>query len=381
MKILVINYEYPPVGGGGGVFCKDLCEEWAKRGHQVVVITSRVNGQKKTEEIKGVKIVRVYSGKRSDLAKASFLNLILFCPFGFFQGWKLLWKENYDFINTHFAIPSGLVGLLLGKIFRVKNILTLHGADIFDPSRKMSGDRWWLTRLAVALAINGSEETIASTNDIKSRATAKFRIKKEIRIIPLGFLPPKDKLLEKRNETIRKKNKIIFPLKLVTVGRLVKRKNLDFCLKIIAKYPNKLKLEVIGDGPEKNNLEKLASSLGTDNIRFSGRVSEEEKYEKLLNSDIFISTSLHEGFGVVFLEAMWCGLSIIASDVGGQVHFLKENENAKFFKNNDKKSLREALEFFIKNRQVSLEMGKRNSSFVNKFHISKISQQYLDLVK
>ncbi len=380
MKILVLNYEYPPVGGGGGVFCRDLCEEWVRRGHLVVVITSRIKEQKKIEKINGVLIYRVYVGKRSDLNKASFLNLLLFIPFGLIKGWQILSSEKFDFINTHFAIPTGPIGFVLQKVFRIKNILTVHGADIFDPSRKMSGDSWWLTRWIVAKVINSSTFTIASTNDIKLRAYQKFNIKKEIKIIPLGFLPPEKELKKKRDKLLKTK-KIDLPLKLITVGRLVKRKNLMFCLKIIADFQNSIQLKIIGEGPERKELEDFVREKKIKNVIFLGRLSEKEKYQELIKSDVFISTSLHEGFGVVFLEALWSGLLIIASNVGGQIYFLKDNKQALFFENNNYESLKEILKKVIKNKNEILLQGRKNCSFSKKFHIANIADNYLKLIE
>ncbi len=379
MKILVLNYEYPPVGGGGGVFCRDLCEEWARKGHLVVVVTSRARGQKKYEKVNGVLVFRVYAGKRTDLNKANFLNLLLFIPFGLIKGWQILGAEKFDFINTHFAIPTGPIGLILQKAFRIKNILTIHGADIFDPSRKMSGDKWWLTRWLVAQVINHSTFTVASTDDIRSRAYQKFKIKKEIKIIPLGFLPPSENLQKARDQLLARKS-FQLPLKLVTVGRLVKRKNLKFCLEALAGFEESIHLKIIGDGPEKKELEEFARNRNIKNVVFLGKLSEEKKYQELTEADVFISTSLHEGFGVVFLEALWSGLLIVASNVGGQTYFLQNGKQALFFENNNQESLKEVLKNLIKSRNKISLQSKKNCDFSERFHISNIANDYLELV-
>ncbi|MFH1559587.1 MAG: glycosyltransferase family 4 protein [Patescibacteria group bacterium] len=377
MKILIINHEYPPVGGGGGVFCRDLAQQWAKLGHKVDVITSNARGLKNKERIGGVNIYRIFAGWRSDFQKARFLNLFLFMVNGsFFSSWLFL-KKRYDLVNTHFAVPSGPIGWIIQTIFRSPNILTLHGADIYDPSRLMSGHRFFLIRWAVAMLINKSTCTIASTREIKNRANQYFKIRKNIKIIPLGFNPssaPVNSLNPPKNYESGG------PLKLITTSRLVKRKNLPLLLQAIAQLKKQVSLTIIGAGPEEKNLKQKIKTLGLKNqIKFLGSVNENLKYRELAAAHLYISTATHEGFGLTFLEAMHCGLPVIASDSGGQTYFLKDKFNGRFFKSQDLSDLVSKINFFLKNPAVIPEYGQNNQKESRNFHIEKIAKKYLSL--
>lgn len=376
MRILIVNHEYPPVGGGGGVFSKDLAEEWRRMGHVVHVVTSRGAGLSKREKINGVVIFRTWVGGRRDFQHSGLLNLLLFDITGAYRALRLILKKRYDFINTHFAVPAGPIGCLLQILCKCKHVLTIHGADIYDPTRMMSGHRWALTRWIISTVINRAHLTIASTKEIKEKAEKYYRIGESVLTIPLGFLPSRF-LARSEPRSYPAKG----PLRLVTIGRLVKRKNIQLLLSAVASLGDKAILTVVGDGPERKGLEKFARKLGLRNrVRFSGFVDERQKMNELRKADVFVSSSIHEGFGIVFLEAMAAGLPIIASSSGGQVHFLREGENARFFASGKKDELASAIAYFWENRNELEKYGRNNQKDIKNYYISRIAARYLKLI-
>ena len=80
MNILVINYEYPPIGGGGGVLCKDISEGIASKGHRITVVTSHYDSLQKSENLHGVNIFRVPVLMRKKQTVASMASMISFVP-------------------------------------------------------------------------------------------------------------------------------------------------------------------------------------------------------------------------------------------------------------------------------------------------------------
>ena len=200
-RILIINYEFPPLGGGGGVASFDLAEEWAKK-CQVDVLTSSFADLPKYESVKNINIYRVKVLNRKSRDAASFISMLTYLINGFFRGLILCRKNNYDIINTHFAVPSGPLGYLLSKLYHIPNVLSLHGGDIYDPSKKMSPHKSRFFSYVVRFILNNCDELVAQSSNTKDNAIKYYHPKKEISVVPLAYHPVK---LERKNRT-----KIIF---------------------------------------------------------------------------------------------------------------------------------------------------------------------------
>lgn len=107
MNILICNYEYPPLGGGGGVTTKRLAEELAKK-HAVSVLTSAFGDLPKCEVVNHVTIYRGPILGRNCTQTASLLSMLLYWPASLLKGLRLCQRETFDVINSPFAIPTGV---------------------------------------------------------------------------------------------------------------------------------------------------------------------------------------------------------------------------------------------------------------------------------
>ncbi len=116
------------------------------------------------------------------------------------------------------------------------------------------------------------------------------------------------------------------PVKAVTVGRLIPLKRVDELLKALKEVPE-LGLVVVGDGPERPRLERLAEELRvSDRVYFAGQRSKRETLCLMASCDFFVLNSTHEGFPHVVLEAMALGLPVIATAVGGTPEVVRDGE-------------------------------------------------------
>lgn len=103
---------------------------------------------------------------------------------------------------------------------------------------------------------------------------------------------------------------------LVSIARLVVGKNVDLVIRSLTILPSKFRLIVGGDGVQRRKLETLAADLGVgDRVSFRGWVKGDEKQELLSQADVFVLPSEADSFGMVFLEALWCGTRVVAGDV------------------------------------------------------------------
>jgi glycosyltransferase involved in cell wall biosynthesis len=377
MRILIINYEYPPIGGGGGFVTRDICENIVSRGHVVTVITSHFKGLPEHEIVNGVNIIRVPVFLRKKMEVAGMASMLSYFPLSVCKAMKHVKVNEYEILNTHFAIPSGPTGYVLSRVFHLPNVLTIHGGDIFDPSKTLSPHNAPILKQTVKIMLKTADCVVAQSSDTKRNAYTYYNIKRSIDIIPLGIKKP-DFTKKYREDFNLGHDEIIF----CTIGRLIKRKNINDTLAVLSglKNKHKFKLLIIGDGPERDNIYELAKqySIGS-NILMMGNVSDDQKFQLLSLSDIFLSTAIHEGFGLVFLEAMEAGIPIVCYNRGGQNDFLEDGRTGFLVDLGDKTKFQERVLELINNDAIRSGMGTYNKKLIQNFYIDVCAEKYISL--
>jgi glycosyltransferase involved in cell wall biosynthesis len=372
VKILMIDYEYSPLGGGGGVFNRQIAEELSKR-HEITVITSRF-GELPADEISdNVRIRRVAVPGRVDRNVASLLSMFGFFPASLMAGMKILKRERYDLIHSFFAIPSALPGMFLARLFKIPHLVSILGGDIYDPSKTLSPHCTPLLKQTVARILNSADKVISLSSDIKNRAKKYYSVSKPIDVIHLGIPEPVFPKMERADFGLAENEKI-----LITIGRLVTRKGVDELIGIVKELEDPMiRLVIIGDGPERRNLEQCADDSGiSKQIRFLGNVSDEDKFALLKLADLYVSTSVHEGFGIVFLEAMAASLPVICYDKGGQTDFLKNGLTGSVIPLGGKREVARAIGELFEDHEHRHAIQKNNRDYVNKFFIGSCAAKY-----
>jgi glycosyltransferase involved in cell wall biosynthesis len=283
MNILVVNYEYPPIGGGGGVICKDISEEIASKGHRITVVTSHYASLPEHENSNGVTIIRLPVVMRGKKDVASFLSMISYVPLCIRKVTSLLRQERFDAINTHFAIPSGPAGQYISDKYGIPNVLSIHGGDIFDPSKSLSPHNTVGLKQTVRRMLKKADRVVAQSSDTKSNAEKYYGVDRKIDIVPLG-IRPNTHPTKSRQDLGLPADRYVFS----TIGRLIKRKNIGDLLHILKEIQISTPsvLLIMGDGPEKDFIETRIRDLRMEGaVRLLGNVSDEQKYEYLNASD------------------------------------------------------------------------------------------------
>jgi len=374
----MLNYEFPPLGGGGGVASHTLAKGFIAHGFKVDFVTSRNRGLKKFEVIDGINIYRTYTFGRKDLATSTFISMASFVVTGFFKGFYLCLKNKYIFVNTHFVVPTGPVGYVLALIFRIKNILSLHGGDIYDPTKKLSPHRIKVLRIVVKFLLERAYKIVAQSTFTQRNAVKYYNPKNEISIIPLPYEHFNFEKVDRKKLGLSENKKYI-----IGIGRLVKAKGFEYFIEALSLLSD-MPVEglIIGDGPERENLLNLAEELKVkDRIHFLGRKIGEEKFQYLDSADIYVSSSVQETFGIVLQEAMQVGLPIVATRNEGPASFIKEGVNGLLVELRDPKELSEKIRVLISDTKLQREMSEKNKSDINNFDFKKISEQYINLLK
>jgi glycosyltransferase involved in cell wall biosynthesis len=372
MNILMINYEYPPLGGGGGVINKCLAEELSKK-NNITLITTKFADQKSYEICNNVEVFRVPVYLRNDQNAATLLSMFSFFPSSLWRGYRLLISRQFDLIHSMFVIPSAPSGFMLARMFRLPHVLSILGGDIYDPSKRLSPHRTPLLHYTVKKITAGSSRVIGMSSDIIERTYRYYNISREIDLIPHSIRRPSFSKKKRGDFGFCSKD-----ILLITIGRLVPRKAVHDLIYVVQALENlNVKLLIIGAGPEREKLQELANSLGvSDRIHFLKNVSDEMKFQLLSIADIYISSTLHEGFGLVFLEAMGTGLPIICYDNGGHTDFLTNGKTGYLVSLGNLDELKRRTEALIQDGTLRRDIGEFNRQYVEDFYVENCAQKY-----
>jgi glycosyltransferase involved in cell wall biosynthesis len=374
MQILFCNYEYPPIGGGGGVVMGAMAAELARRGHDVTVLTSRAFGLPSDNVEDGVRVVRVPVFFRRQLAVANMPSMAAYLPMGFLRGLKLGKQKAFDVINTHFVVPSGPLGDWLSRRLEIPNVLSVHGGDLFDPSKPTSPHRLNFLHGPIRGMLTRADAVVAQSRDTAQNVERIYGVERPVELVPLGIARPPTRVRAHRSIFGIPENAFV----MATVGRVVARKATPQLVSVLdAAKRDDMYLVVIGDGPECDEVMRAATERGVaDRVKMLGHVTERQKYSALSMSDIFVSTSQHEGFGLVFLEAMAYGLPIVCYDRGGQVDFLSTPATGAVIKLNDTEAFTRAVLDLHASPDRRAEIRRHNLAAVETYFIDRCARRY-----
>ncbi len=376
MRILFCNYEYPPLGGGGGVINKQIAEELARE-HTVDVLTSKGLELPSQTVENGVTVYRVPVFFRSRQAAANMPSMLAYLPSGYLKGRRLLREHSYDVINTHFVVPTGPLGNWLASRSHTPNVLSVHGGDLYDPSKWASPHRHMILRSAVRSLLRKADAVVGQSSNTIKNVHDYYDPELSCECIPLGIVRPTSQSVAQRTKYNLSDGDIV----LITVGRLVSRKAVDQLIRIVDRLDNsRVHLLVIGSGPQDASLKSIAQELGiSGQIRFLGQIDEQEKFELLRMADIYVSTSQHEGFGIVYLEAMASNLPVICYDYGGQTDFLSSGANGYVIPLNNEEAFLGACATLIGDPDQRHKFAENNLRAVEDYYIDRCADRYLEV--
>lgn len=215
-----------------------------------------------------------------------------------------------DIVHVHFYF-MGAIGSILKTKYGLPVLHTEHSSKLNKPANEISD----LDKKLARMAFSAADMVISVSKALSLRLEENFGVKS--RVIPNIV---DDHAFVYRE---RRKDKVVFDF--VSVGRLVPIKNFDKLIPAFAKADlgEKARLNIIGDGPERNNLEKMVVATGLkDKVLFHGAATRDKIAEKFYDSDAFILLSEKETFGVSMVEAMYTGLPVISSRCGGPEDFI-----------------------------------------------------------
>ena len=375
MRVLLLNYEFPPVGGGAGHATANIASGLVRRGIEAEILTSRIDDEEDGALVDGVPVHRVNSwrvGVHDCGLRGAYTYVLAAAP----KLRKLRAERRYDLEHYFFSLPTGLLSLLPGST-SAPYVVSLRGSDVpgYDPFnakverlhallKPVTRRIWRRAARVVALSSALADTARRSAPDL------------DIDVIPNGidaslFSPPQ----------VRPPAPA---LRMITVARLLERKGIQTILEACAK-PTVLpfELRIIGTGPFEAELREMVEAFGLgDRVHFLGFVPNEELPKFYRRSDIFVLPSETESFGLVFAEAMSCGLPIAASNVGGIPETVRDGIDGLLCPPGDPVLLRENILRLASNIDTREEISySQRERILERYTWDQIAARYADVYR
>lgn len=374
LKILMLNYEFPPLGGGAGNATYYILKKFAKLDNICVdLITSSTDKFEYQKFSQNINIYKLDIGKRGNIHYQSNKDIMIYTIKSYFFTRKLLHQKKYNLVHTFFAVPCGFIGYLFKK--KIPYIISVRGSDVPGYNARFSG-LYKILSLLIKKVSKNSKAVIANSQDLKKLAL-KTLPNQKIDIIYNGIDTGEFKPRNKKNSNNS--------FNVLCVSRLIERKGIKYLIlalpEVIKKYQDlNLKLTIIGEGNLKKDLENLVKDKNLSKfVDFKGLIEHSQLPLYYNQADIFVLPSLNEGMSNAVLEAISSGLPIITTDTGGTLELVKDNGFVVPKENS--KAIAEAVGKLIKDKDLRLEMGGRSREIAERFEWGKIKEQYLEIYK
>ncbi len=314
MKILVLNYEYPPLGGGGGHRSRAIATGYA-RDHEVYFLTSGWQSFGISRE-NGYTLNQLSTGrKRTHICTTP--EMLVFVIKAWRELDKIFKEQRFDRVHVFFGVPTGLL-LFHPKLKKIPAMLWACGSDVPWHNK----ERFWLLYLLltplIKLIWKKSASVVCNSEDLKAEINH-FSPELPVKVIPNGVDTDTFRPSAARPER---------PFTVLCAGRLIPLKRTEVLIQAAALLKSSgsdVRIKIAGEGAERAALAALTAKLGvTDTVVFLGDVPREQMPQVYREADLFAHMSRIEGMSNAILEAMASGLPVIASAAGGAAQLIKD---------------------------------------------------------
>jgi glycosyltransferase involved in cell wall biosynthesis len=440
MRILIINYEFPPIGAGGGKASQEIANCLVEMGHSVRVITSRptqlynlfgtiailvglgfwiylayakfafdedlsdhgftILGTlllligfilrhtgltwELTNPIRGLKSLEFINGVEVQRIpvlrkRQEFCSTFEMGTFLLSGMWHALWQVREfepDLVHIFFGIPDGPIGWALKRVYGLPYLISLRGADVPSDEVKRFAKHYRLLRPFVRWLWHDADALVAVSNGLREYA---FETAPDL---PIKVIP---NAIELSKFTPPRQRNHAGPVRLLFVGRFNTFKNVETLLetadKLRQKGSDNFELQLVGDGERRANLERLVVEKGlTRNVRFLGWVDRETIVERYRQADLFVTATTWEGMPNTVLEGMACGLPVVATRASGLDQLVREGVNGHLVNIGDSTAMADRLADLIDNPYERRRMGKESRKIAEQeFAWEYIAEQYVQI--
>ena len=364
MKIAMFTDTYIPQINGVATSVHIFIKYLEKRGHEVYVVApAGPDDDVNVLKVKGLtwptetqhKLAIAFSGRLRNFIK----------------------ERKIEILHSHDPFVLGFRALKMQKEFSIPHVHTYHTLLVeyrhyipkpFTPSKKMVADfsAWFC---------NMVNSVIAPTEEIKKELLS-YGVRRRIHVIPTGI---DTETFSKPKRDIRKMLNLKGKKVLLYVGRLAKEKNVFFLLEVMKRMEKGVLLLMVGDGPERERLEKKAREERL-NIIFTGRVPREELVDYYHAADVFVFSSLTETQGLVVLESLSSGTPVVAIARKGIKNVLEDGRGALLIGEENVDVFAEKVKMLLQDEKLLERMREEGKKYVRERWAMDVMAEKLEKV-
>jgi len=440
MRILIINYEFPPIGAGGGKASQKIAGCLVDMGHTVRVITSRptqlytffgnisallglgfwiylayikfaynkdlsdhgftilgtlllligfilrLTGLtwELTNPIRGLKPLEFIDGVevhripvlRQRQEYSSTFEMGTFLLSGLWHSLFQVREFKPDLVHIFFGIPDGPIGWFLKRVYGLPYLISLRGADVPSDEVKRFAKHYRVLRPFVRWLWRDADALVAVSNGLRDYA---FDTTPDL---PIEVIP---NAIELSVFTPPAQRNGEGPVKLLFVGRFNAFKNVEKLIETAGHLKaigvDNFELQLVGEGERRATVEQLVIEKGlTKQVRFLGWIDRDSIVERYRQADLFVTATTWEGMPNTVLEGMACGLPVIATRASGLEELVRDGVNGYLVNINDSSALADRIATLINNPYERARMSKESRKIAEQeFAWEYIAEQYVSI--
>lgn len=356
MKVLFLTHSFPRrEGDAAGSFVLRLAVALRAEDVEVQVVAPAAPGLPSSDEIEGIRVDRfryaprrfeqlAYTGNMARDVASSWsarLALVGFLGSDFVHAVRARRSFEPDVIHAHWWFPNGVVGTWLGSLAQIPVVTTLHGTDV---------------RLARTVGV-----AKPLFNHVLKHSAAVTTVSRWLQEETESLAPGNDPVVAPMPVAtdLFSPNGARDGSRLLFVGRLTAQKGLEHLLRAVAAMKGRSEIDIVGDGPNRQALERLAGELGiSDRVRWLGQLSQPELPALYQRAAAVIVPSVDEGLGLVAVEALLCEAPVIAFDSGGLRDVIQHEKTGLLVPPSDHVALAAALDGLLARNGRGTDLGR-----------------------
>lgn len=374
MRVLMLNNEFPPLGGGTGTVNRAILERLAMQPNLEVDLITSALGKRYEQEIfaERARIFKVPVNNRN-IHHSSNRELLVYAGRALPYAIRLHRARPYHLVFAWSAVPAGGVALALHYLVHLPYLVRVCGPDIPGFERRY-GPIYPLLTPIIRLIWRSAEVVIAKCEDEAAMIRAaddKVRIELVPNGVDLNAFQPGEPAPDTG------------PLRLLCVARLIERKGQRFLFEAVKRLTEQgieVTLELVGEGDALSDYRRLVQRLGLEGrVHFAGYVPREAIATRYAAAHVFVLASYNEGMSVATLEAMAAGLPVVVTRTPGTAELVEEGVNGLLFDWGDVESLTAHLRMLALERVKLRQMGAASRRLAARFSWEAATQAFLRL--